>query len=711
MAAVATGKIKVESIPILIRWPEMTPPDDLVYRPERFDEVYGQDRVVERLRHLIWRNKLERNLLFIGDRGSGKTTLARLYARALNCEQNEPDGSPCGRCASCIDPSRSDPFEYDTPGEGGAKEQVTGFVHAAILSVRECRVRVIFFDEAHALDDDAADALLKRVEAKPPGVVFCFATTFPGELREALISRLMVFEVRALTTRLAIEFLQKAAARRNYDYDPDALAVLAAAKRNYPRDLLIGLDQVGVEGERITVEDVKATFGVDQTDILARYFTALADGEGATQTEILENWNESWQRKAEWIQNFVLSIYYNNLLGRSVIVDPLIHADLRRHNLIVQKFRARLKPVDDAALVDFWLGLVRFWVVHRAINESGAQLAVALFANVVNTATVYRTKSAAPLVVTSDFDPQKIFEDVASGDDAADDVPSSQAEWIGPQDVRKVVDRASIYFQQTGLPFNASIRVCLAVPDALPDAQAATALREFVAALAKGYTSSDMDVSSSFAAIAVLELGDDGCFAMLAAFVPNLDRPDGAQKLKAFLKIVRSDTYPAVAFATSAKVAPRHAAAALAFHWDIVLALCAGAYEPEIEDKAGRKGLLDKLNVSRSKRRSPRPVAPPRVMYCGAVSDAAVRQAEALGVTFLSPIEDEAFGVIRKGWEAEEHEHRRSEIRERQEALSTLRTTYTDPQQRREEEQRRLVEWGRDPHLRLRRWKKHKLWF
>ena len=176
------------------------------YRPQRFEDVWCQDTAVTLLSRLALARQ-GTGLLLTGAYGSGKTSLVRVFARALNCEQVTERGSPCNHCRSCVDPQGDYLLEYDVPGRGGDKEKVRAWVDAHHRS-SSLKWRILFLDEAHALTPAAIDSLLKDVEEPRPGVAFAFATTEPWVLKPTLKSRLMPLEVRPLGVPDAVEFLE-----------------------------------------------------------------------------------------------------------------------------------------------------------------------------------------------------------------------------------------------------------------------------------------------------------------------------------------------------------------------------------------------------------------------------------------------------------------------------------------------------------------------
>ena len=183
------------------------------YRPRVFGEVFGQDYPVRILSELIKRGRICRNLLLYGSVGSGKTTLARIYGMALNCDSPAEDGSPCLRCSSCKKiGEEGDPLRF-TELDAPTFETFDQFKETVNSSVSEPTLghpRLIFFDEAHSIGRfrNGYDFLLKLVEEPPPGIVFCFATTEFDRISKALRSRLFQIEIRPLGLDRGITFLR-----------------------------------------------------------------------------------------------------------------------------------------------------------------------------------------------------------------------------------------------------------------------------------------------------------------------------------------------------------------------------------------------------------------------------------------------------------------------------------------------------------------------
>ena len=363
------------------------------YRPQVFGQVVGQEIPVRILSELIKRGRVCRNLLLYGSVGSGKTTLARIYGMALNCDSPAEDGSPCLRCSSCRKiGEEGDPLrftELDAPTFelfDQFKETVNSYVSVPTLG----HPRLIFFDEAHSIGrfKNGYDFLLKLVEEPPPGIVFCFATTEFDRISKALRSRLFKIEIRPLGLDRGITFLRDIANKEGIQPEPEteALALLAGLGQGLPRDILQALDQVREVGD-VTRERVRAHFGIDQSEKLVDYFMALAEGDFARQTQVISTWNEDLKKQVRLVQLFLLSLYYNNLLTIYLILDPMVASitDLERQP-IFQAFGARL-DVSDSDLLPFWQRMIELLpIVSSDESEEALRIRLTMFQRFVTDA-------------------------------------------------------------------------------------------------------------------------------------------------------------------------------------------------------------------------------------------------------------------------------------------------------------------------------------
>jgi DNA polymerase-3 subunit gamma/tau len=241
------------------------------WRPQRFDEVVGQQPVTRTLRNAIASGRVAHAFVFAGPRGCGKTTTARILARALNCVKG-PAPEPCGVCDACVEIAQGrdiDVLEIDAASHTGI-DNIREVVIAglAIAPVRD-RYKIFIIDEVHQLSTPSFNALLKSIEEPPAHVVFMMATTELHRIPDTILSRSQVFEFRAISARAIAEQLRKIADTEQIEASDEALALLARSAEGSMRDAQSALDQViAFAGGRVTVDEVSAVLGLVGRDLL-----------------------------------------------------------------------------------------------------------------------------------------------------------------------------------------------------------------------------------------------------------------------------------------------------------------------------------------------------------------------------------------------------------------------------------------------------------
>ncbi|MDQ3820717.1 MAG: DNA polymerase III subunit gamma/tau, partial [Acidobacteriota bacterium] len=257
------------------------------WRPQTFDEVTGQEPITRTLKNAIEHERLHHAYLFSGARGVGKTTTARLLAKALNCHKSDkPTPAPCaiddpGACASCreIAEGRSiDVLEIDAASNTGVDNVRDAIIGNVAIAPARDRYKVFIIDEVHMLSGAAFNALLKTLEEPPSRVVFIMATTEKHKLPETILSRCQQFEFRTIATAKIAERLRLIARAEKVKISEDALSEIARAGEGSMRDAQSAFDQViSFSGAEIKAEDVEAALGLASAEMLSRVMNAIAE--------------------------------------------------------------------------------------------------------------------------------------------------------------------------------------------------------------------------------------------------------------------------------------------------------------------------------------------------------------------------------------------------------------------------------------------------
>ncbi len=242
------------------------------YRPQTFDAVVGQEHIERTLRNAVADGKVAHAYLFTGPRGTGKTTTARILAKALNCEQG-PGSNPDGTCEQCIEIAEGrhpDVYELDAAtrtGVDNVREEIIGRV---LFAPTKGRYKVYIIDEVHMLSAAAFNALLKTIEEPPDHVVFVLATTHPHKVPETIQSRCQRFDFHRIGIDDIVGRLRVVCDGEGFDVDDAALALIARHASGGMRDAITTLEQLAsFSGGTVTVDDVEGLLGeVDAAQLL-----------------------------------------------------------------------------------------------------------------------------------------------------------------------------------------------------------------------------------------------------------------------------------------------------------------------------------------------------------------------------------------------------------------------------------------------------------
>jgi DNA polymerase-3 subunit gamma/tau len=284
------------------------------YRPQAFDELISQEHVKTTIENAIAQGRIAHGYIFSGQRGTGKTTVARILARCLNCEQG-PTARPCGKCASCMEISAGsaiDVIEIDAASNRGINEMRELRESVRFRPARD-RYKVFIVDEAHQITSEAFNALLKTLEEPPEWVVFVLCTTESHKIPATIQSRCQQFSFRSVDFAELVARMEWIAKQEGIEADSEVLSVLAQAGEGSVRDSLSALDQaIACCGTKLTAGEVRTLLGMFSLDSLNRVAEALRDGDSRKMFDVVAE----LETNGRSLQHFAreLARYFRNLL-------------------------------------------------------------------------------------------------------------------------------------------------------------------------------------------------------------------------------------------------------------------------------------------------------------------------------------------------------------------------------------------------------------
>ena len=322
------------------------------WRPKTFSELVGQDHVVKALTHALDQGRLHHAWLFTGTRGVGKTTIARIMAKALNCTGADGSGKmtsePCGQCPACmeIDAGRFvDYIEMDAASNRGV-DDIAALLEKAAYAPSNARYKAYMIDEVHMLTNHAFNAMLKTLEEPPEHVKFILATTDPQKIPVTILSRCLQFNLKQMPVPLIVEHLEKVLVAEKVAYEVNALRVLAKAAQGSMRDALSLTDQaIAYAAGKVTEESIRNMLGTLDDAYLIRILDCLITKDGASLLAVANEMGErsmSFSLALQDLSSLLQKIAAAQVVPESVLEDWPEAGEIRRLATQLTKEEAQL---------------------------------------------------------------------------------------------------------------------------------------------------------------------------------------------------------------------------------------------------------------------------------------------------------------------------------------------------------------------------------
>lgn len=322
------------------------------YRPQKLEELVGQEHIKNALTNAIELNKISHAYLFTGPRGTGKTSTARIFAKSLNCK-NGPTISPCGECESCVDISNAVPMDViEIDAASNRKVEDTQNILEKILYAPVYgKYKIYIIDEVHMLSNTAFNSLLKTLEEPPENVIFILATTEVHKVLDTIKSRCQRFDFRRITTDDIVKHLRYIADNEKIKITDDALFTIAKNSAGGMRDSIALLDQLSVLGGKddITTDDINKLLGRISFDVLTEISDAIISSSPQKSVEVLEKIYNSGNEPVQILSN--LLDYLKNLLIAKTCRDNIVDELTQLNEAQIKVLKAQSANVEAHQIV------------------------------------------------------------------------------------------------------------------------------------------------------------------------------------------------------------------------------------------------------------------------------------------------------------------------------------------------------------------------
>ncbi len=347
------------------------------FRPDTFEEVKGQDHIVNTLKNQIKAERIGHAYLFCGTRGTGKTSVAKIFARAVNCE-NSQDGSPCNECATCRaigSGSAVNIVEMDAASNRGV-DDIRQVIDEVQYSPSVGRYTVYIIDEVHMLTKEAFNALLKTLEEPPSHVIFILATTEPHKIPITILSRCQRYDFKRITIDTIAARLAELMDREQIEAEEKALRFIAKTADGSMRDAISMLDQciAFYIGQKLTYENVLEVLGAVDQEIFSKLYNCIVKSDVVSSMQVLDEVIMQGRELGQFVNDFIW--YLRNIMIVQSVDDASDIIDVSQEQL--DQFKEEAQMMDTEAVMRYIRVLSKLSVDMRYSNQKRVLLEITL---------------------------------------------------------------------------------------------------------------------------------------------------------------------------------------------------------------------------------------------------------------------------------------------------------------------------------------------